>query len=248
MIDARNESQTAASLAVEVATTMARRTSELTDDIRDRLSSEIAELDGDQAIVDLLHASIEGNIENILVAIRLELGVANIEPPSAAYEYARRLAQRGVPLSALVRAYRLGQQSLLERLYDECGRTGADEAVRADAYQRIVTATFDYIDWISQGVVTVYEAERERWLAERNSVRVSRAEDLVAGKVGDVDAVESTLGYRLRVHHLAAVLWVHETGAQQDQISRFTRAATTIAERLGSRRAPLVVPRDRASA
>lgn len=120
--------------------------------------------------------------------------------------------------------------------------------MRAEAYQRIVTATFDYIDWISQGVVTVYEAERERWLAERNSVRVGRVEDLVAGSVTDIDACEATLGYRLRVHHLCALLWVHETGAQQDQITRFTRAAAAIADRIGSRRAPLVVPRDRANA
>jgi DNA-binding PucR family transcriptional regulator len=56
------------------------------------------------------------------------------------------------------------------------------------------------------------------------------------------------IGYRLRVHHLGAVLWVHETGAQQDQLTRFNRAVQAVAEKVGPGRSPLLIPRDRASA
>jgi DNA-binding PucR family transcriptional regulator len=56
------------------------------------------------------------------------------------------------------------------------------------------------------------------------------------------------IGYRLRVRHLGAILWVHETGAQQDQLSRFNRVVGLVAEQLGGRATPLLVPRDRASA
>jgi len=248
MAEAQHGGRSAEDLVTEVASHLHPKIADLTSSLRDRLSSRIVELAGDAQIIDLLYASIEGNIENILYSLRHHMGVKNIEPPSAAYEYARRLAQRGVPVSALVRAYRLGQQHLLELVFDECERLERDQAVRADAYQQIVTVTFDYIDWISQGVVTVYETERERWLAERSSARAGRVEDLIAGRVTDVDATEAVIGYRLRVHHLGAVLWVPETGAQQDQVSRFTRAATAIAEQLGTRRSPLVIPRDRASA
>jgi DNA-binding PucR family transcriptional regulator len=55
------------------------------------------------------------------------------------------------------------------------------------------------------------------------------------------------IGYRLRVRHLGAVLWVHETGTQQDQLARFNRAVSAIADELSSG-TPLVVSRDRASA
>lgn len=216
--------------------------------MRDRLATRIQELDGDAAIIDLLYASIEGNVENILHSLGHDIPLDKLEPPSAAYEYARRLAQRGVPMSALVRAYRLGQQYLLEMIFAECERLDAPLEVRSAAYERIVVFTFDYIDWISQGVVTVYEGERERWLAERNSARVGRIHELIAGVDVDIDAAETVLGYRLRVHHLGGVLWVDETGTQQDQLSRFTRAATSIAEFLGSTWTPLVIPRDRATA
>lgn len=235
-------------LVTTVATALQARITELASSMRDRLSSRIEELDEDGAIFELLYASIEGNIENILYSLRHDITLDKIEPPSAAYEYARRLAQRGVPMSALVRAYRLGQQHLLEMTFAECDRLEAPVEVRSEAYERIVKVTFDYIDWISQGVVTVYEGERERWLAERNSARVGRVEELIAGAPIDIDAAETTLGYRLRVPHLGGVLWVDETGTQQDQLSRFTRAATSIAEFLGSSRTPLVIPRDRATA
>jgi hypothetical protein len=230
-----------------VAAGLSERSGEITARLRDVLSSRIDELGGDSAIIDLLESSIEGNVENILHALRHAIPVDHIEPPSAAFEYARRLAQRGVPVNALVRAYRLGQQHLLEAAYAECLRQVSDPLAQATTYQQVVTVTFDYIDWISQQVVTVYESERERWLAERNNARAGRVLDLLSGTSSDIDEAEAVIGYRLRVPHLGAVMWVHETGAQQDQLTRFTRAATTLAEKLGSGRSPLVIPRDRAS-
>lgn len=231
-----------------VAAALNLRLADLTSSMKDLLSSRIEGLDADAAIVELLGSSIEGNVDNILHSLRHDIDVENIEPPSAAFEYARRLAQRGVSVNALVRAYRLGQQHLLSAAFLECAVQGPDPLVQAAAYEHIVVVTFDYIDWISQRVITVYESERERWLTERNTARVGRVEDLVSGATTDIDAAEAVIGYRLRVPHLAAVLWVHETGAQQDQLSRFNRAVTAIAEKLGAGRAPLLIPRDRASA
>jgi hypothetical protein len=230
-----------------VASALNDRLGELTCLIRDVLASRIVELQGDAAIIDLLESSVAGNVENILHSLRHWIPVENIEPPSAAFEYARRLAQRGVPVNALVRAYRLGQQHLLKEAYAECLRQHSAPDVQAAVYQRIVTVTFDYIDWISQRVVTVYETEHERWLTERNTARFGRIQDLISGATDDVDASESIIGHRLRVRHLGVVLWVHETGAQQDQLTRFNRAVSAVAEEFGSG-SPLVVSRDRASA
>jgi len=231
-----------------VAAALADRSAAITSSMRDLLSTRIEELSGDTAIIDLLGSSIEGNVENILHALRHGITVEDIEPPSAAFEYARRLAQRGVPVNALVRAYRLGQQHLLEAAFSECMRQHPDPLVQAATYQQVVTVTFDYIDWISQRIVTVYESERERWLTERNTARVNRVHDLISGATSDIDAAEAVIGYRLRVPHLGAVLWVDETGAQQDQLTRFNRTVTTLAEKLGCGWSPLVTPRDRCSA
>lgn len=248
MPDLMTEPLTTAALVERVAASLHERVGDLSNSMRERLSTRIEELENGGAIFELLYASIEGNVENIFHLLRHDIAVDNVEPPSAAYEYARRLAQRGVPVSALVRAYRLGQQHLLENMFVEFERVEVDPTTRAEGFEKVVAVTFDYIDWISQRIITVYESERERWLAEQTTARAGRVEDLLDGRTSDVDAAEQVIGYRLRVPHLGAVLWVHETGAQQDQLSRFTRAAGTIAEHLGSTRAPLVIARDRASA
>lgn len=232
---------------VAVASALDRRLADVTSAMRDVLASRIAELNGDVTLIDLLGASIEGNVDNILYSLQHDVTVDRIEPPSAAFEYARRLAQRGVPVNALVRAYRLGQQNLLEAAYTESQSRGDNACVQSRAYERIVTVTFGYIDWISQHVVSVYEDERERWLADRNTMRTARVEEIIAGGGGDVDASEAAIGYRLRGWHLGAVAWVDETGARQDQLSRFTSCLTAITDRIGVGRPPLVIARDRAS-
>ncbi len=219
--------------------------------MREVLATRIGELDGDDCLVDLLGASIAGNVENILYSLRYGVTVDRIEPPSAALEYARRLAQRGVPVNALVRAYRLGQQYLLEVAYAESLSRHDDQHVQSLAYEKIVTTTFDYIDWISQQVVVVYENERECWLADRQTLRRARIEGLITGTapeaVADIDGLENVIGYRLRRRHLAAVIWVDETGARYDQLRQFAGVIDAIAEKIASG-APLVVARDRANA
>lgn len=233
---------------VEVATALNRRLGDVTLSMRHVLATSIDELNGDLRLVELLGASIEGNVDNILHALQHGISVERIEPPSAAFEYARRLAQRGVPVNALVRAYRLGQRHLLEAAYTESMSRGDDQGVQSMAYERIVAFTFDYIDWISQQIVGVYEDERDRWLADRNTMRTARVEEIVNGGGDDVDASEAAIGYRLRGWHVGAVIWVDETGARQDQLSRFTSCLTTLTDKIGIGRPPLIIARDRASA
>jgi hypothetical protein len=149
---------------IDVATALHQQLAAITIDMRTELAARITELGEDERLIDLLGASIEGNVDNILHSLRYGIPVDRIEPPSAGFEYARRLAQRGVPVNALVRAYRLGQQYLLRAAYEESRSRTIDVAVQHLAYDRIVTNTFDYIDMMSQQVVVVYEASAWIWL------------------------------------------------------------------------------------
>ena len=69
--------------------------------------------------MELLGASVEGNVDTVLHALRYDIAVERVEAPTAALEYARRLAQHGVPVNALVRAYRLGQRRMNELIFAE---------------------------------------------------------------------------------------------------------------------------------
>ena len=107
------------SYVAEVAGRLHDRLADVSSALRRALEDQIPELRGDAALVELLGTSVEGNVDTILHALRYDIAVERVEAPTAALEYARRLAQRGVPVNALVRAYRLGQRRVNELVFAE---------------------------------------------------------------------------------------------------------------------------------
>ncbi|MGK8488895.1 hypothetical protein [Nocardia asiatica] len=173
-----------------IATRMNERVTDISATIRRGLEDDVPELPADVHTVELLGASVQGNIDTLLHALRHDFPATRLHLPSAAVEYARRLAQRGVPLNALVRAYHLGQRRITELAFTELQAT----EMPVDNFlvgQVIATRLFHYLDRIIQQVVAVYEGEREQWLETRNSVRALRVRELLAGKTGDIMALPS---------------------------------------------------------
>jgi DNA-binding PucR family transcriptional regulator len=211
-------------VVAEIATQLNDRLAAVSGLIRGSLEEEIPELRGDARIVELLGASVEGNVDTVLHALRHDIAVQHVVAPTAALEYARRLAQHGVPVNALVRAYRLGQRRMNELVFREVRETNMEPATRVAVLEAITATLYEYIDWISQQVVAVYEDERERWLENRNSVRALRVREVVAGKTKvDVDATSESIRYPLRWHHLALVMWYSDEGACGDELARLQR-------------------------
>jgi DNA-binding PucR family transcriptional regulator len=211
-------------VVAEIATQLNDRLAAVSGLIRGSLEEEIPELRGDARIVELLGASVEGNVDTVLHALRHDIAVQRVVAPTAALEYARRLAQHGVPVNALVRAYRLGQRRMNELVFREVRETNMEPATRVAVLEAITATLYEYIDWISQQVVAVYEDERERWLENQNSVRALRVREVVAGKTKvDVDATSESIRYPLRWHHLALVMWYSDEGACGDELARLQR-------------------------
>jgi hypothetical protein len=61
--------------------------------------------------------------------LRYGIDVQRVQAPTAALEYARRLAQHGVPVHALVRAYRIGQRRFNELMFAEVQVTDMEPLV-----------------------------------------------------------------------------------------------------------------------
>ncbi len=237
----------------EVAAGLAVHRDEISAAIRDLLATRIDELRGDPVLIDLLGASVEGNVETILHVLRHGLPPREVEPPLAAMEYARRLAQRGVPVNALVRAYRLGQAHLMEWAFAELERSAPDGSADVAAVsQRIVLTVFDYVDHVSQQVVAVYESERDRWLENRHAIRLALIRDVLEGRApataDDRRATESVLGYAFSPVHLGLVLWLDGPPVGGSALVALERCALELGEAMGAVGRPLVVPWDAESA
>ncbi|MET3961723.1 DNA-binding PucR family transcriptional regulator [Marmoricola sp. OAE513] len=227
---------------------MSQNLTGLTHDLFGVLSASITELQGDHVILDLLRASIEGNLETISLVVRYDLPASEIQAPPAAVEYARRLAQRGISSSALLRAYRLGQENALAWSLARIADEESDPMVAYTAGQAFTAITFRYIDAVSEQVLVVYEAERERWLANRNTVRAVVLTDLLDSGVADVAQAETALGYRLRQHHLGVVLWRPHDVAPGGELRDLERLLGRLARAVGSSAQPLFAAQDRAMA
>src|ERR1700739_2816780 len=149
----RSDDAAVTKIVIEVVDRLSDRLTDATSAVQKTLALEIGELRGDPQLLDLMHASVEGNIATILHAIHYGIPIQRRESPTAALEYARRLAQRGVPANALVRAYRIGHKAVLDMIVEGIYQVDADPALGLDVFGRISAISFRYIDWISQQAV-----------------------------------------------------------------------------------------------
>jgi DNA-binding PucR family transcriptional regulator len=230
-----------------IATLMSTELPALTGTLHKVLAETIEELQGDQLIVEMLGASIESNLETVAHILRYGIDVDKVSTPSAAEEYSRRLAQRGIAPIALVRAYRLGQQQVVDWAFDQLARD-TDQAVALAAGRIVVDTTFRYIDRISEQVVSAYESERVRWLANRNTVRKAMIEELLRGDPVDLAVAEGALSYRLRQNHVGVVLWSTSKSAAAEDLRQLERLLQQAAAAANCSGQPLFVPRDRSTA
>ena len=213
------------------------------------LAAEVVELRGDPALLELLRASVAGNVETVFDALRYHISIERVEPPTAALEYARRVAQHGIPVNALVRAYRLGQQQVLAHVLEEIRRAGLEPEAALNTYEAISIVAFRYIDWISQQVTDAYETERERWVENRNSVRALRVRELLDSAAGsvDIDAAIAAIRYPLRRTHLAMILWTSADDAPGRELLRLERFVRDLADSMTLRDGALFVAADQVS-
>ena len=227
--------------AAAIVSQLDQRLAEVTASIQQTLVTEIAELRGDAQLLQLLRDSVDGNVATVFSAIRHAIPIENVELPTAALEHARRLAQRGVTVNALVRAYRLGHKAVLDVVLDEIRASNLEPPLSLDVFSQISEITFGYIDWITQQVVNTYQGERDRWMENRNSLRALRVRELLDGADLDIDAVTTAIRYPLRRVHLAVVAWRDED-EDGDDLASMERFVQQLAESAGARECCVVHP------
>jgi DNA-binding PucR family transcriptional regulator len=220
---------------------------ELTRALHVELADSIKELRGDPQILELLAAGIASNLETLAHVVRYGIAINEISIPAAAMEYSRRLAQRGVTPNALVRAYRFGQQFVLEWAFNEISKHEPDPQVAFAAGRLFLGITFQFVDVIAEQVINEYESERVRWVANRNTVRTAMVKDLVAGESVGIASAEGALGYRLRQNHLGAVVWRSDESPSAVDFRQLEQLLVRMSESVGACGQPLFVPNDRST-
>jgi DNA-binding PucR family transcriptional regulator len=236
-------------LVASVAASLEPRIVELATDIRNLIQRDIPVLADESATTSLLAASVEENVVTVVHMLRHGIVTAHVEAPTAALEYARRLAQRDVPATALIRAYRVGQSRFLRHCIDELLSQTSVDHVEGTSTQWVVEHVSDTLDRMVEQVIAAYESARERWVHNRSAVLTMRVKAVLAGENVDLHAAQAALGYRLLQRHLGVVLWMKSpASASLAPLEWLGRVASALAVAAGSQQAPLFVACDETSA
>ena len=145
------------------------RADQLVDASLQSLHCEVPKVRAFPDIVALLPAAASEHVGTLLRF--LEQGSeSDVKTPPAAIELARLLAKHGVPISDLLRIYRLVQARLVHLFYEEANRlTDAPELINA-ATVALSAMGFEYVDRTAAQAVAAYQQERDRWQQRRLSV------------------------------------------------------------------------------
>ncbi|HLN66828.1 MAG TPA: helix-turn-helix domain-containing protein [Streptosporangiaceae bacterium] len=241
-------SQSAADSVSEVSEALVPRTREISGDIYELIVRDIAQLRDDKRVLTLLEASVGENVATMLHILQHGIDLEKVHAPAAAEEYARRLAQRGVAVAALLRAYRIGSARFQDWCLQELGRRTTNASIISAAALRIAAITASYIDKVSEEVLSAYESEKENWLRNQSAARAARVRALLRNEPVDVDSSEAILGYRLRQRHLGVVTWLTGAAAVGNSIGRLEHATAEMAAGARCDGRPMFIPQDEFSA
>ncbi|SNY79573.1 DNA-binding transcriptional regulator, PucR family [Nocardia amikacinitolerans] len=167
----------------------------------------IEEFRHDDEVRRLMEASTAANLAAILDLLTLGISFDDLTVPPAAAEYARRFAQHGMSLEALLRAYRLGEHMFAQTAITVLRTLDPSAELALATTSRIAERINRYIDGVIEGVIDIYENERRRWDARTDATRAAQVRAVLEGEDLDLASAEQMLGTSLRGWHLAAVIW-----------------------------------------
>ncbi len=231
--------------AAVIAKALQDNVSDIVSELSAMMAREIDQLDTDPKLVELLEASVHGNVSTIIHVLANDIPIEHLQPTTAAVEYALRLAQRDVPSNSLVRAYHLGQNSVMRQCYRLVEDLDLDAGESMALTRHISDVLFGYIDWISLYVFEAYEDERRRWLGVEGNVQSAAILSFLDSAEPDERAFESETGYQLDRRHLALILWSSED--EPRELIGLTHAARELGARLGGGVTPIVTAIDRST-
>jgi hypothetical protein len=172
-------------------------------------------------------------LRDVWHGVRMSTGEGEFDPPFAAVAWSAELVHRGVPIHALLRAYRIGHD-LVERAWETtAGQLEPDGELRARALERAFRFFFSYVDAISVQLTQVYLEERARWVRGTAAVRAEMARALLAGERIPAAKATSALRYDVAATHVGFVVWMEPSEPDDERAGALEAVALGIGNTLG---------------
>ncbi|MEU9450210.1 SpoIIE family protein phosphatase [Streptomyces sp. NPDC048277] len=158
------------SLLSRAARELGSRADELIADVDRRLRRELPELWADPGVGRMASESIAEHVSAALYGLEIAIEPSLIQQPPADADRARRMARQGTPLSSMLRAFRLGEEIVLDWLLAELPRLSDDPREINEAARELMAVSTVYVDRSSEQGVAAFQEERDRRLRWRMAV------------------------------------------------------------------------------
>ncbi|HTD36888.1 MAG TPA: helix-turn-helix domain-containing protein [Candidatus Limnocylindrales bacterium] len=226
-----------------VARRMSERLDEVARDVRTAIADALPALADDEPGAALLFASVQENVNTVLHGF--QHGMPSVVAPNAAVAYARRVAQRDLGSTSLLRAYRVGLARFQERCIEELTRGRDGDHVEANSARRIVNVTSAYVDTILEQLDDIYQRARDEVLSHRSAILIQHVRTLLHADDVGVDEAQRMLGaYRLGRNHLGAIVWCDRSMPICNVLDELQRYAQRLGKTVGAVEPPLFIPYD----
>lgn len=202
---------------------------------------EIPEFAEDPRLRDLLNQVVHENVRTVIQALEDDVPMELVTAPPAAIEHAVILAQRHVPITVLLKAYRLGQSRFLEGVFERVPRV---DVATGSAVMDLVRRISTYIDKVSTLVELAYDRERELVAGTQAALNQHWVSELMTGQAPDIARAEATLRYRLRGFHVALEIWADAEVDVSDVGGNVVKLGRLIQRSDGLTAGHLLVPTD----
>ncbi len=241
---------TADGLVSQVARELVPRADELIAEVEQCLRREMPDLwkHPDAMASD----NVAQHVIAVLSALQYGVDPRGIEVPNAELERVRRVARHGIPVSAVLRAFRLGQGIILDRLLEEMSRRTDDAALISEAARSLIATATGYVDRTSEQGVVAYQEERDRRLRWRlsmvneASVRIGTTLDVVRTSQELADFASEHFADLVTVDLLDSALGAHDAPPDDPPASpvlhRIAQRSATHPDPAPGRRRPHTFP------
>lgn len=181
----------------------------ISDGMTGAIEAAIGELD-ESGMRASLHASVSNNVEVIIELLTLAKEVFDLPLLPHAHRYAEELAQQDVPESALRRAYHVGSNHLLARIFDQVQEIDCQPHEQLPLYHHLAGWLYRYVDEITRGVIATYQEEKRSSHERAARTTITWVNRVLNGE--DVSSREfaAATGYRLDKVHVGGRVWIEE--------------------------------------
>lgn len=195
-------------VVAEVARSIEADLAALTSEMTDWFVEVIPEFRHDDAVRRLMVASTSSNLNAMVHMLTHNIPLDRITVPAAAAEYARRFAQHGLSLEALLRAYRLGEHRFVQWALHRIGALDLRTADAIAAIEDFGERINRYIDQVVEGLIDIYESERRRWDSRSGAARGAQLRVVLENENLSTRSAQDLVDVQLDGWHQAAVVWV----------------------------------------